>query len=118
MAVVGCTEAPSVTDIANADFGSQISQSECQRIAKGQILPRLKDPNSAQFSFGTCEKRSLGSIPIKGIPVQYGYLIVASTNAKNSYGGYVGAQNWETLINNGQVIRRTAPTSDGFQIPY
>ena len=78
----------------------------------------LKDPNSAQLLFGKCEKRSLGSIPIAGIPIQYGYLIVASVNAKNSYGGYGGAKNWETLINNGQVIRRTAPSSDGFQLPY
>ncbi len=95
-----------------------MSQFECQRIAKSQILPRLKDPNSAELTFGKCEKQSLGSIPIKGLPIQYGYLIITNVNAKNSYGGYAGLKSWETLINNGQVIRRTAPTSEGFQLPY
>jgi hypothetical protein len=117
MAITGCAVAPSAVDIVNADFGSPMSQSECERIAKEQILPMLKDPGSAQMSFGRCEKRSLYSIPIAGVPIQHGYFTVANVNSKNSFGGYTGAQPWEVLMKNGRAIRRTYPT-DGMQLPY
>jgi hypothetical protein len=113
----GCAATPSATERASADYGRPITQGECEKIARENILPKLKDPSSAGLSFGQCQKRARHSIPIFGIPKQYGYFIPVTVNAKNSFGGYTGQRLWTVLIRDGRAIRRTYPDQGG-QIPY
>ncbi|WP_306150751.1 hypothetical protein [Roseovarius sp. MMSF_3281] len=117
LTLAACSEPATVADRQSADYGRAMAQSECETIAKQNILQGLKDPQSARITYGTCEKTVMHSIPIMGIPKQAGYRIVASVNAKNSFGGYTGAQPWVVLMKNGQAIRRTYP-HEGAQLPY
>jgi len=112
-----CSQEATLADRQNADYGRAIAQSECEAIARKNILPRLKDPESARLTYGECRKSVMHSIPIAGLPKQAGYRISTRVNAKNSFGGYTGAQSWVVLIKNGKTIRRTYP-HQGAQIPY
>ena len=105
-ALTGCSSLPSATDMANADFGREIPQSECELIVKQSMQNILKDPYSAQYQFGVCTQRGMASVPIAGLPKQYGYFIPVHINARNSFGGYTGHRLHHFLIKNGEVIRK------------
>lgn len=104
--VGGCASAPTQEEVANADYGRPLTQVECETIVKKDMRYYLKDPDSAQYNFDKCAKDALPSIPLFGIPKQYGYAMIAHVNAKNSFGGYVGSQPHGYLIKDGIVIRR------------
>ena len=53
-------------------------------------MPTLKDPGSALFAFGTSVRRS--AYPKGFGPYVVAWLFNYSVNAKNSFGGYVGAE--------------------------
>jgi hypothetical protein len=88
--LISCASAPSQDEIDNADYGKYVSESQCTMLAKNFIKNRLKDPSSAQFNNVYCYKGWLGSAPIVGVPVTYGYAFGGNVNGKNSYGGYTG----------------------------
>ena len=117
LALGACAEAPTAVEQAKADFGRPIPQAECQRLAEASIKSNLKDPYSARFKHGKCNKQALHSIPIAGLPKQYGYVILSQVNSKNGFGAYTGYQTWLTAVNNGQVIRRQYP-HEGVLLPY
>jgi len=94
--LVGLTGCAKVTyEEAMAKYGPIPSDYEEQ--VKEQVIPQLKDPNSARFTFpsgGCYSGRSLTG-PGWGV---YFYV-----NAKNSFGGYTGNQDWACSIMNGKV---------------
>jgi len=117
----GCALAaqkPTMEQFAAADYGAEISQHDCERIAREIISGRLKDPYSAQFTFGTCQKGYEQSVPIMGLPVAFGYYIEGTVNAKNSFGGYVGAKKFTLLMKNGRGVRiRMESGESGLMMP-
>lgn len=117
LAVAGCAETATLADRQSADYGREMSQAECETVARNNVLPYLKDPQSARITYSECRKSVAHSVPIFGLPKQAGYRIVANVNAKNSFGGYTGAQPWVMWLKDGKAIRRTQPV-DGALIPY
>ena len=103
-----CASAPSREDIANADYGREITQSECEQIVKNSARTFLKDPSSAEYDFGQCYKSWVANPPILGGGANFGYLMQANINAKNSFGGYTGATNYKFLIKNGIIIKHSS----------
>ena len=96
----GCASLPSTEQAESADYGSYPDNYES--VVKAYYARVLKDPESIRYGNITSpQKYWLGS-RFEG--ARYGYLVCASVNAKNSYGGYVGSRTDGLLIRNGSVI--------------
>lgn len=106
LGLFGCASNPTGQELSAANFGAQIEQAACEAKVKSVMEMYLKDPASATYKFGVCQKAGWNSIPIMGIPKQYGYELSAHINAKNSYGGYTGAKFYKFLIRDGVIIRK------------
>jgi hypothetical protein len=99
--LVGCASAPRPTaqQIEAADCGPFPTNYE--EIIKSVASKNLIDPYSAQYTF---------SQPVKqlnrmtGNPV-WGWAVCGTVNAKNRFGGYVGAKPYYALIYKGTIVR-------------
>jgi hypothetical protein len=115
--ISGCASAPSAEQIANADYGREMSPEECQSIVESVIAFGLKDPGSAQFRHQPCVKGWWNSVPILDMSVAFGYWQKGEVNAKNSFGGYVGFRTYSALLRNGAVVRICVSDEDGLCFP-
>ena len=84
--MIGCAEAPSVDEIAVANYGPAPDGVQAMLAGKNQISKTLIDPYSAVIKCG---------VPVKGwlnsaFKNYFGYMMGCTVNAKNRFGGYVG----------------------------
>jgi hypothetical protein len=101
LSLAGCQALPTAQDAANADFGPY--PDNYKEITQAYYASILKDPESAKYqSIEMPHQATFGSI-FEGS--RYGYLVCATLNAKNSYGGYIGNQTDGLLIRDGVVIK-------------
>lgn len=84
-----------------ADFG--IYPKNYQDIVKAYFAQRLKDPESARYTNFRAPAKDVQS-DVSTMQITYGYSTCVDINAKNSYGGYVGARQYWLFIRNGQII--------------
>lgn len=98
--VFGCATLPTQQEAAMADYGSYPNNYE--EITKNYYSHMLKDPDSAKYQSITTPKKFWMGNRFEG--AKYGYLVCATVNGKNSYGGYVGYSTDGLLIRNGSVI--------------
>jgi len=63
----------------------------------------FKDPVSAQYTFETPRKGMSQDGWAVGNKKHFGYLVKATINAKNGFGGYTGAKPYVFLFSSGQV---------------
>jgi len=84
-----------------ADYGSYPNNYE--EIVKNYYSRILKDPDSANYQSFTTPNMSYMGDRFDG--TKYGYLVCATVNSKNSFGGYVGFSTDGLLIRNGSVIK-------------
>jgi hypothetical protein len=71
-----------------------------QSSIKTDFEARLKDPESASYSFGAPAKAYANNGLARGGEVTWrGYAVPVSANAKNSYGGYTGNKEYIVLFN-------------------
>lgn len=104
----GCATAPNATEQAAADYGTPIAQVDAEMKARTFLNTRLKDPMSAMVEFKAVEKGwREGAM---GRPPTYGYLLDAQVNAKNSFGGYTGAQPYQFFFRDGNLVSTYAQT--------
>lgn len=95
-----------------ADYGSYPEQ--YQELIKAYMTKTLKDPESARYSeFSTPRKEHA----IANRRAIYGYSSCVLVNAKNSYGGYTGNQQFWFFYRNGQIVRVQNVTT-GIKIIY
>jgi len=80
-----------------------------QRIVKEYMAGHLKDPESARYTNFRPLAKDLKLVDIKTRQAILGYSTCVSINAKNSYGGYVGARRYWFLIRNGKVVDSLDP---------
>lgn len=105
--LAGCVSAPNSSEINSANYG--VLPNNYQDVIKSEMGKRLKDPNSAEYDFSQPYKAWCKS----GFTTFYGWLAPFSLNAKNSYGGYTGAQTFVYLINDKSVRDFTSPYQVG-----
>ncbi len=102
--IAGCqTPAPTKTQLTNANYGPQVSQSTMVSSVKKYMSQRLIDPLSATYQCDTPQKAWLvGGSGSEGNveygKTYYGYYSVCSINAKNRFGGYTGAKESHFMI--------------------
>jgi hypothetical protein len=86
--------------------GSQPEYEKAKEQAKEAILRNLKDPGSAQFRDSTPLFKTLYNFGMGAVgnyePL---WALCIEVNAKNSYGGYTGFQNWLVKFRNGEPVR-------------
>src|ERR1044071_7636831 len=73
-----------------------------QNIERSIILSTLKDPESARFQFAPLARDAIPQANLSPTPVLV-WMQMVSVNAKNSYGGYTGAQDYYFCWRNGKV---------------
>lgn len=113
-----CAQAPNQSQFSTAYFGAEMQQDQCRQTSTQAIGSRLKDPMSAQYTFGLCEKGWLPSVPVMGLPIAYGYLQRGTVNAKNSFGGYTGVKSFYVLMVDGLAIRAAMEDGKGYMVPW
>jgi len=86
LALAACDQLPTAVEVSQADYGRPIAQAEREPIAKAQTEPYLKDPYSARYQLSECKRQGINSVPIMGLPKQFGYAIGVAVNARNSFG--------------------------------
>lgn len=104
----GCApKPPSQTQISSANYGSL--PSDYQEKIKNHMNSILKDPDSAKYTFQQTFKgySQDGSMSDSGGGVKYGYVAPVLVNAKNSYGGYTGNQQYVFMFSGGVMYDTT-----------
>lgn len=117
IAFVGCVPVPSHIKIAtdeeitarkqweqslpekDADYGEAPDSTQLKLQIEELVKSSLKDPDSAKFTNWSIVQKDfkVNSVAIRD--VRYGYAICVDVNAKNSYGGYVGARTYKYIYN-------------------
>lgn len=108
LAAASCQTGPPTTDeLAHADYGSPISQEDAQAKATAWLGVVLKDPDSLRADWGPVQqgwqREPLGDL-------YFGYRMAATVNAKNSFGGYVGARPYIFLFFDGTLAHAWGAT--------
>ena len=98
---------PTAQEIANAYYGDAPKPENYEQIVKDFQAKRLNDPYSAVYVFDGPPKKGYVTYWLLGPHswvTQYGYCGQTSLNARNRYGGYVGAKNYGYIIRNNSVV--------------
>lgn len=114
--LAGCAFGPTPAEIAAIDYGQPVEQRAAEQQAAAYLGKVLKDPASAQVSFGRVYQGYYTSAPISGSKISAGYMLDALVNAKNSYGGYTGAKPYRFLFRSGVLINAWKVTQSGHLI--
>jgi hypothetical protein len=111
LALAACQSGPPTADeLSRADYGTPIAQEEAEAKATDWLGTVLKDPDSLRAEWEPIEKgwqRDFGG------DLYFGYRLAASINARNSFGGYVGAQPYVFMFFNGALAHVWKPTDGG-----
>ncbi|HDS0941049.1 TPA: hypothetical protein QDZ12_004349 [Pseudomonas putida] len=114
--IAGCASAPTPEQIASADYGTPIDQSQAEARVKEYFDGVLKDPDSAKYKFSPIQKSHIVSSAWEGRQLYAGYVMTVKVNAKNSYGGYTGNEDYVFLFHNGSLTKGLKASSNGIPI--
>lgn len=94
----GCASTITVKPISEVKFWPKPTKEEAVVKIKGFLKNVLIDPYSAVVECNDLSDEAW-VWPGYGYPPQYGYLVLCNVNAKNRFGGYVGAKRYWFRIN-------------------
>lgn len=94
-----CALRPSQDELAHADYGPY--PTEYKQIVEAYMSGILKDPGSAQYQFLNAPVQGWHASMDGG---KFGYVVCVNVNARNSFGGYTGAQPSYLIIHDDHVI--------------
>lgn len=114
--IAGCAQKPTQQQIDSADYGYAITQYDAQKQVQDFFSMYLKDPSSAQYSFGDVYKGYYVGSAFEGRKLQPGYMLDVRVNAKNSFGGYVGAKPYRFLFRNAKMVSAWEITPSGMNM--
>lgn len=104
--LVACAAAPTDEQRANANYGTPMSQGDCETLIKSAIELTLKDPSSAQYRAVSQCRRAIDLIITRGGNAYVAaYRIDLQVNARNSFGGYVGFTPYAAVMRNGEILQ-------------
>lgn len=107
VSLTACMTVPSDfngADLALADYGAPIDQPNAMTIAAQFMATHLKDPMSAQWQCSDVAQQYVSNGRLRGGGTLYGWGLQCSINAKNSFGGYVGARQHQFLFRDGRLV--------------
>ena len=101
----GCMAVPTQQEQGTQNYGEPVGKDDAQAKVVAAMSTTLKDPDSAKYDCSLGGKGWLGSGKAWGEGPEYGWLVGCKINAKNSYGAYVGAEQYAFVFRDG-VLRR------------
>lgn len=96
---------PTDATLTAGDYGSEVDQTSAQQAAQGWLELHLKDGESARYQWGNIQRGYAKDALVSGGDLHFGYMLPVMVNAKNSFGGYTGFEQWGFLFHDGQMIR-------------
>jgi hypothetical protein len=100
----GCATMPTPQELASLDYGQPIEQGAAITAVKAHASQSLKDPLSATYDCGPVIRYHAHGGLLTGSKPIGGFAIDCSINAKNSFGGYVGARSYRYLFHDGVIV--------------
>jgi len=101
--LAGCATTLTPQQEAALEYGERPENAEAT--ARAWFNRTLKDPYTAHYSFKEVEQGWMRDAPIMGGKIHGGWRIMADVNAKNSYGGYTGVQQYIFFFENTKLTR-------------
>jgi hypothetical protein len=99
----GCTTPISEEKLRTADYGTQPSANYKELVAT-RVSPMFIDPMSAVFQLSEPRKGYTKRSPIMGTEENFGWQVCGTVNAKNRFGGYVGAVPLFVLFHDDKIV--------------
>jgi hypothetical protein len=99
--LTACARMPTQQELAGLNYGGPVSQDSAESQAKSYLSQRLKDPYSAVYEWQPVATGWVKAPPILGGGIDAGWVLKGTVNAKNSFGGYVGAKPYQFMFANG-----------------
>jgi hypothetical protein len=93
-----CHARPTPQQIYSADYGSY--PRDYESIIRTHYSTYLFDPYTAVYTFRSPTQAWRSSFS----NIQYGWVVCGTINAKNRFGGYVGAKPFYVFIRNGAIL--------------
>lgn len=106
-ALTGCMtmpRGPGAAQLAEADYGQPIAQDQAEFLARQFMAGHLKDPQSATWSCSPVAPQYVTDGVMYGGSTHFGWGLECGINAKNSFGGYVGARTYQFLFRDGRLV--------------
>ncbi|WP_426287492.1 hypothetical protein [Luteibacter sp. E-22] len=111
--MTACARMPAQAEVASLQYGPPIAQEDAEAQAKAYLSKHLKDPYSAVFTWQKVDKGWVKAPPILGGGIDAGWVLKGTVNARNSFGGYVGARPYQFMFYNGSLSHVWAADNDG-----
>lgn len=117
--IAGCADVPipkpTLEDQQQADYGGK--PVEYRETIGRYFDDTLKDPRSIQYGEITAPVTGFYQLRaplISGgkLSTTFGWLVTASINAKNSYGGYVGFRTYTFIFRGEEIVHTEAPVTE------
>ena len=102
--VGACASGPTPQQLQTADYGSEISASDAEVMVRSWFDEVLKDAESARYKFSTPTTGWQKPDASVWGDTFFGYRVEVKVNARNSYGGYGGYEDWVFLIHDGRFV--------------
>ncbi|RKF36715.1 hypothetical protein [Paraburkholderia fungorum] len=99
IALAACAAAPTSEEMASADYGTY--PDNYQDVIHDYMENVLKDPDSARYDYLNSPQSGWRRTS-NGL--KFGYVVCVNINARNSYGGYTGAQPSYFMLRDGTVV--------------
>ena len=112
-----CSTQPEYRSIAQEEkvqgYGAPLTM-DYQAFIRKWFSTRLKDPYSAVYTFSQPQKGYQAKAPVPFGPGGYwlGYRVDVMVNAKNSFGGYVGAKKYTFWFRDNQLLTISVPNDE------
>lgn len=116
MMLTGCVPMPTQQDLAGVDYGVPINQADAEAEVQRTMQGYLKDPQSASYQCQPITTSWMSQAGAK-IPIKYGYGLACGINAKNSFGGYTGAEQYLFLFRH-RELTRAQRVENGMQMTF
>lgn len=101
--MTACARMPTQDELSHLNYGQPVSQESAESQAKEYLSRRLKDPYSAVYEWQRVDTGWVKAPPILGGGIDAGWVLKGTVNAKNSFGGYVGAKPYQFMFSNGYL---------------
>ena len=99
--LTACARMPTQQELSGIDYGNPVLQDDAENQAKAYLSHRLKDPYSAVYDWQPVHTGWVKAPPLLGGGMDTGWVLKGTVNAKNSFGGYVGAKPYQFMFREG-----------------
>lgn len=101
--LTGCARMPTQQELSGINYGEPVLQDDAERQAQEFMATQLKDPYSAVYAWQPVHTGWVKAPPLFGGGMDTGWVLKGTVNAKNSFGGYVGAKPYQFMFDAGRL---------------